>query len=309
MVGLIAGSRGSKLAITQTAQIADAIDADVDIHRIVTRGDKITDVALAKVEGKAFFTKEIDDALLRGEVDFAVHSYKDVPTDLPEGLVVAAIPPRESARDALVSEFRTLDELPTGARVGTSSLRRQAQVLRARSDARVLDLRGNVDTRVAKLAGGEYDAIVIAEAGLRRLGYTDFHPIDPLSFIPAAGQGALAVIAREEDGRVMDLLLHLDDAATRLAVESEREFLSALEGGCQIPAGAHAVVDMETERVSMTGFIATVDGRVSLVDSSSGPSSMAIGLARTLASRLLTGGGRAILDDIRDGGEDRWSSI
>ncbi len=303
MVGLKAGSRGSKLAMTQTSQIASAIDADVEVQRIVTRGDRITDVALAKVEGKAFFTKEIDEALLHGEVDFAVHSYKDVPTDMPEGLVVAAIPPRESAKDALVSEFSSLDELPTGARVGTSSLRRQAQVLRARSDVRVLDLRGNVDTRVRKLTEGEYDAIVIAEAGLRRLGYTNYHPIDPGTFIPAAGQGALAVMARADDARVLDLLLPLDDAATRLAVESEREFLSALEGGCQIPAGAHATLDMEAETVSIMGFIATVDGKMSLVDSSSGQASMANEMARTLASRLLTSGGRTILDDIRGGGE------
>jgi hydroxymethylbilane synthase len=304
MSRLIAGSRGSKLAMTQTSQIADAIPAEVEIHRIVTRGDKITDVALAQVEGKAFFTKEIDEALLRGEVDFAVHSYKDVPTDLPEGLVVAAIPPRESAKDALVSDFPSLDELPTGARVGTSSLRRKAQVLRARNDVLVVDLRGNVDTRVRKLVDGEYDAIVIAEAGLRRLGYTDYHPIDPAAFIPAAGQGALAVMTREDDERVLDMLLPLEDAATRLAVESEREFLSALEGGCQIPAGAHAVVDMEKETVSMTGFIATVDGKMSLVDASSGPSSMANEMARTLASRLLTSGGRTILDGIRGGGGD-----
>jgi hydroxymethylbilane synthase len=304
MSRLIAGSRGSKLAMTQTSQIADAIPADVEIKRIVTRGDKITDVALAQVEGKAFFTKEIDEALLRGEVDFAVHSYKDVPTDLPEGLVVAAIPPRESAKDALVSDFPSLDELPTGARVGTSSLRRKAQVLRARNDVLVVDLRGNVDTRVRKLVDGEYDAIVIAEAGLRRLGYTDYHPIDPAAFIPAAGQGALAVMTREDDERVLDMLLPLEDAATRLAVESEREFLSALEGGCQIPAGAHAVVDMEKETVSMTGFIATVDGKMSLVDASSGPSSMANEMARTLASRLLTSGGRTILDGIRGGGGD-----
>jgi hydroxymethylbilane synthase len=302
MVGLIAGSRGSKLAMTQTAQIAEAIDADVEIQRIVTRGDKITDVALAKVEGKAFFTKEIDDALMRGEVDFAVHSYKDVPTDLPEGLVVAAIPPRESAKDALVSQFRSLEDLPSGASVGTSSLRRQAQVLRSRNDVRVLDLRGNVDTRVRKLVEGDYDAIVIAEAGLHRLGYTDYHPMDPDAFIPAAGQGALAVTARADDERVLDLLLPLDDAKTRLAVEAEREFLSALEGGCQIPAGAYATVDTGAETISMTGFIATVDGKISLVDTSSGRSSMARELARTLASRLLTSGGRSILDEIRSGG-------
>ena len=304
MKGLVAGTRGSKLAMRQTTQIASSLDIDVEIQRIITLGDKITDVALAKVEGKAFFTREIDEALLQGEVDFAVHSFKDVPTDLPEGLVVAAVPPRESAKDALVSKFSSLEELPTGARVGTSSLRRRAQVLRARSDVRVLDLRGNVDTRMRKLTDGEYDAIVIAEAGLLRLGYTSYHPMDPESFIPAAGQGALAVTAREDDDRVLDLLVPLDDAATRLAVECEREFLSALEGGCQIPAGAHAIVDMDAGTVTMNGFIATVDGKVSLFDTSSGPSSMANELARTLASRLLTSGGRTILDDIRSGGED-----
>ena len=302
MNGLVAGTRGSKLAMTQTTHIASSLDVDVDIKRIVTRGDKITDVALAKVEGKAFFTREIDDALLQGEVDFAVHSFKDVPTDLPDGLVIAAVPKREPANDALVSEFPGLDELPMGATVGTSSLRRRAQVLRARSDVEVLDLRGNIDTRVKKQAGGEYDAIVVAEAGLRRLGYTDYHALDAEEFIPAAGQGALAVTARADDGAVMDILSVLDDPATRQACFTERAFLSSLEGGCQIPAGVHTRFDKSLDTVSVSGFISTVDGKVFITDTEGGPASSSVELAENLAAHLLAKGGRSILADIRVGG-------
>ena len=302
MKGLVAGTRGSKLAMTQTTQIASSLDIDVEIQRIVTRGDKITDVALAKVEGKAFFTREIDEALLQGEVDFAVHSFKDVPTDLPDGLIIAAVPQREPANDALVSEFPGLQELPLGASVGTSSLRRRAQVLRARSDVEVLDLRGNIDTRVRKQAEGEYDAIVVAEAGLRRLGYTDYHSLDAEAFIPAAGQGALAVTARADDRTVMDILSGLDDPATRRACFSERAFLSSLEGGCQIPAGVHTRFDDSSNTVSMSGFISTVDGKVFIIDTEEGPASNSVEVAENLASRLLANGGRSILDDIRAGG-------
>jgi len=302
MKGLVAGTRGSKLAMTQTTHIASSLDVDVEIQRIVTRGDKITDVALAKLEGKAFFTREIDEALLQGEVDFAVHSFKDVPTDLPEGLAIAAVPQREPANDALVSEFSGLDELPMGATVGTSSLRRRAQVLRARSDVEVLDLRGNIDTRVRKQAEGEYDAIVVAEAGLRRLGYTDYHALDTGAFIPAAGQGALAVTARTDDQAVLDILSILDDPATRQACFTERAFLSSLEGGCQIPAGVNTRFDHSLDTVSVSGFISTVDGKMFITDTEEGPASSSVELAENLAARLLANGGRSILDDIRVGG-------
>ncbi len=302
MRGLVAGTRGSKLAMTQTTQIASALDVDVEIQRIVTRGDKITDVALANVEGKAFFTREIDEALLQGDVDFAVHSFKDVPTDLPDGLIIAAVPQREPANDALVSEFSSLLELPLGATVGTSSLRRRAQVLRARNDVEVLDLRGNIDTRVRKQAEGEYDAIVVAEAGLRRLGYTDYCSLDAEAFIPAAGQGALAVMARADDEAVLDILSALDDPATRRACFSERAFLSSLEGGCQIPAGVHTGFDPTSDTVSVSGFISTVDGKVFITDKEEGPTSSSVEVAENLAARLLANGGRSILDDIRAGG-------
>jgi hydroxymethylbilane synthase len=304
MKGLVAGSRGSKLAMTQTNQIASALDADVEIRKIVTRGDKITDVALAKVEGKAFFTRELDEALVNGEIDFAVHSFKDIPTELPDGLVIAAVPSRERPNDAIVSSFPTIEELPVGARVGTSSLRRQAQVLRARSDVQLADLRGNIDTRVRKLGEGEYDAIVVAEAGLRRLGYRDYHPLDPQVFIPAAGQGALAVTARADDEEVLRMLSVLDDPMSRLGCISERAFLAALEGGCQIPAGVHTRIDISEGTVTIIGFISTVDGRVFLVDTDEGPVSQSVGIAHALAGRLLARGGWDILNAIRDGGED-----
>ena len=303
MSGLVAGTRGSKLAMTQTTQIAEALDAEVEIKRIVTRGDKITDVALARIEGKAFFTREIDEALLKGEVDFAVHSFKDVPTDLPDGLVVAAVPSREPAADALVSAFSTLEDLPPGAKVGTSSLRRRAQVLRLRNDVELLDLRGNIDTRVGKLLDGEYDAIVVAEAGLRRLGHTHYHPLDPEVFIPAAGQGALAVTARGDDEEVLRVLASLDDPVTRLACKSERAFLSALEGGCQIPAGVLTRIDPASRTIAIKGFISSVDGGIFLEESRSGPVEEADETARELASHLLGSGGRSILDGIRTGGD------
>ena len=181
---LIVGSRGSKLAMTQTTSVAESLDCEVDIKRITTRGDKIQDVALAKIEGKGFFTKEIDDALLNDEIDFAVHSFKDVPTELPEGIIIAAIPKRESPRDTLVGDYSSFDELPKAARLGTSSIRRTAMAKKLRTDINILDLRGNLDTRIKKLKAKSYDAIIVAEAGLKRLGYSDYHALDPKKFIP-----------------------------------------------------------------------------------------------------------------------------
>ncbi len=236
---LIAGSRGSKLALAQTNHVIELLNRDVEVKVIRTRGDNIQDVALAKIEGKAFFTKEIDDALLAKEADFAVHSFKDVPTDLPEGLVIAAVPERESPRDALVGPYADIESLPHNAKVGTSSLRRRSEVLRIRQDVVVEDLRGNLDTRMRKLSEGKYDAIVVAEAGLNRLGYEDYHPLDPEEFIPAAGQGALAITARGDDEDVLEGLSGLEDPLTRLYCDCERTFLATLESGCQVPAGVY----------------------------------------------------------------------
>jgi hydroxymethylbilane synthase len=295
----VAGSRGSKLALTQTENIINKLDCDVETKKISTRGDKIHDVALAKVEGKGFFTKEIDDALLGEEVDFAVHSFKDVPTDLPDGLVIAAVPERESPLDALVGQYKSLEELPLNAKVGTSSLRRGAEVMHTRPDAVVEDLRGNLDTRLKKLEEGLYDAVIVAEAGLMRLGYSDFSPMDPGSFIPAACQGALAVTARSDDAEMLEVLAPLEHHPTRLACDGERLFLSSLGGGCQVPAGAFTTMDENANAFSISGFISSLDGRLFLRAEETGSLEDSGEISMNLARKLLDSGGKEILTDIR----------
>lgn len=299
---LRAGSRGSKLALYQTNHIAGMIPNEVEIITIQTRGDKIQDVALARLEGKAFFTKEIDDALLRGDVDFAVHSFKDVPTDLPDGLTIATVPERETSSDALVGVYPTFESLPEGAVVGTSSLRRQSYVRAQRPDLVVKDLRGNVDTRVRKLSEGMYDAIICAEAGLMRMGIFAYHAMDPKKYNPAAGQGAIAVTSRSDDAEVLEILGRIDDPDARLTCTLERLFLETIGGGCQIPAGVYSHLDRRADRFGIYGFIATVDGKRFLSDSVSGPIGQGEDLTRELAQRLLDSGGREILSDIREGG-------
>lgn len=294
---LIAGSRGSKLALAQTNHVIGLLNRDVEVKVIRTRGDNIQDVALAKIEGKAFFTKEIDDALLAKEVDFAVHSFKDVPTDLPEGLVIAAVPERESVNDALVGPYPDIESLPHNAKVGTSSLRRRSEVLRIRQDVVVEDLRGNLDTRMRKLSEGKYDAIVVAEAGLNRLGYEDYHPLDPEEFIPAAGQGALAITARANDAEVLEALSGIDHTETRLASECERTFLSTLEGGCQVPAGVYT--RLENGNIIITGFISSIDGRRFLKVQLAGPQEENGQMAVDVAKQLLRSGGGEILKELR----------
>ncbi len=301
MKKLVMGSRGSKLAMAQAMGIANQLSCEVDIKQITTRGDKIHDVALAKVEGKGFFTKEIDDALLNGEIDFAVHSFKDVPTELPEGLTIAVVPRRESPLDALVSNFGGLDELPKGARVGTASLRRRAELMRLRPDLVVEDLRGNIDTRFRKAKDGELDAVVVAEAGLIRMGYEDYTALNPKEFIPAACQGALAITTREGDEETCSALASLADEDTRIACDCERAFLTTLEGGCQIPAGAFTEMDGRGN-ITLTGFISSVDGKRFLTSTDKGALDKAGDLAEELATNLLNSGGREILDEIRKGG-------
>jgi hydroxymethylbilane synthase len=302
MKKLIAGSRGSKLALIQTQTIAKMLGCEVDIKHIVTLGDKITDVALAKIEGKAFFTREIDEALLKGEVDFAVHSYKDIPTDIPEGITIGAVPARNSPRDALVSKYSSFKDMPSGAKVGTSSLRRKSEVLHLKPDLEVLDLRGNLDTRLRKVEEGQYDAIIVAEAGLERFGYTDYHSLDPVEFIPTACQGALAVTARTDDKDTLELLEKLEDKKTRLACNCERKFLTAMEGGCQIPAGVYTEIAEESDVFKIIGFISSIDGKKFLQADESGSIDEADKLTEKIAAELLDAGGREILEEIRIGG-------
>ncbi|MEO7145097.1 MAG: hydroxymethylbilane synthase, partial [Bryobacteraceae bacterium] len=239
------GSRGSQLALWQAHWIEarlGALGETCQIEVIKTTGDKITDAPLSKIGGKGLFTKEIEDALLAGEIDVAVHSLKDLPVETPRGLTLAAIPEREDVRDALVG--KRLDELAKGAVVGTSSLRRAAQLLALRPDLKIETLRGNVDTRLRKLDEGKYDAIVLAAAGLGRLGWENrIAELIPAELIlPAPGQGALAVETRDDRGRVTKLCRQLDDASARAAVTAERAALAALGGGCQVPIGAYAEV-------------------------------------------------------------------
>ncbi len=301
---LVVGTRGSPLALWQAKWVQQQLreiapQLSVEVQRIKTSGDKILDVPLAKIGGKGLFVKEIEEALLRGEIDLAVHSMKDVPTALPDGLGILCIPPRENPQDVLVSrQGQTLEQLPTGARIGTSSLRRQAQLLRRRPDFHISMLRGNLDTRLRKVREGEFDAIVLAAAGLRRMGWVDqvTEYLAPEVSLPAIGQGALAIEGRTSDSFVRDLLQPLDDPPTRTAVTAERALLDRLEGGCQVPIGAHATIT--GDRLALDALIASVDGRRVVRDRIEGPVSDARDLGLQLAERLLSQGGDEILKEI-----------
>jgi hydroxymethylbilane synthase len=301
---LVIGTRGSKLALWQAEWIqsrlkAIAPDLVVTLQTIKTSGDRFTDVPLAMIGGKGLFVKEIEDALLKGEIDLAVHSMKDVPTVLPDRLEILCVPPREDPRDVLISrDHVTLDRLPGGARVGTSSLRRQSQLLHHRPDLRIEMLRGNLDTRLRKLKEGQYDAIVLAAAGLRRMGWLDqvTEYLPPEVSLPAIGQGALGIEGRGDDRFVRDLVKQLDDPPTRTAVTAERALLARLEGGCQVPIAAHAELTGAT--LTVDGLIASVDGRRLLRERIDGPAAEAQALGTRLAERLLARGGEQILAEI-----------
>ena len=293
---LTIASRGSQLALWQANWVAgrlSALGAETRIEIIKTTGDRITDVPLAKVGGKGLFTKEIEDALLDGRADLAVHSLKDLPTELPEGLVLAAIPEREDPRDAVLG--RRLADLPPGAKVGTSSLRRAAQLRRLRPDVVIESVRGNLDTRVRKLEEGQYDAIVLAAAGLKRLGWAakiaEILPADVMC--SAVGQGALAIETANSGAAAV---AQLDHAPTRAAVTAERGLLAALGGGCQVPIGAHATVSNGS--LHLLGVVISPDGADCVRAESSGPTSGAERIGRDLGAQLLAHGARAILDKV-----------
>lgn len=290
---LVIGSRGSQLALWQARWVQSRLQAggiESRIEIIKTTGDKILDVPLAKVGSKGLFTKEIEDALLDGSIDLAVHSLKDMPTELPEGLTLAAIPEREDVRDAIIGS--TLDALPHGALVGTSSLRRTAQLRALRPDLKVESVRGNVDTRLRKLDEGQYQAIMLAAAGLRRLGWADriAQYIDPALMCPAVGQGALAIETRTDRIQVAASLEHRD---TRVAVTAERALLGALGGGCQVPIGANATVDGDT--VHLRGIVAAPDGSKVVRGNLSGQASDAASIGKTLAEQLMAQGATELL--------------
>ena len=298
------GTRGSRLALWQAewiqARLRDvAPGLTVSLRRIKTSGDKILDVPLAAIGGKGLFVKEIEEALLGGDIDLAVHSMKDVPTMLPKGLEILCVPPREDPRDALISRAGcSLKDLPPRARIGTSSLRRQAQLLHLRPDLRIEVLRGNLDTRLRKLRQGEFDAIVLAAAGLSRMGWaaevTEY--LTPDVSLPAIGQGALGLEGRGDDPFVRSLVAQFDHAPTRTAVTAERALLERLEGGCQVPIAAHASVNGGT--LMLDALIASVNGSRLVRDSIQGPTADARALGVELAERLLARGGESILSEI-----------
>jgi hydroxymethylbilane synthase len=274
----------------------EALGETCRIEIIRTTGDKITDVPLAKVGTKGLFTKEIEEALLDGRVDLAVHSLKDLPTVMPAGLVVTAIPEREDPRDALVG--RHLAGIPRKAVIGTSSLRRSAQLRALRPDLQVRDLRGNLDTRLRKLDEGQYDAIVLASAGLRRLGWTTriAEAIDVDVLCPAAGQGALAVETRADGGHAARLCARLDHAPTRAAVTAERAALESLGGGCQVPIGAFAEID--NSRMFLRAVVISPEGDTVVKSHIEGSSEDAVSLGRRLGERLLASGASQILEQV-----------
>ena len=301
---LVLGTRGSKLALCQSewfrSKVQEVVpEVRVELKKVQTSGDKILDVPLAKIGGKGLFVKEIEDALLTGEIDFAVHSMKDVPAQLPEGLDILCVPPREDARDALISrEGSSFQDLPFGATIGTASLRRQAQLLQARPELKIAMLRGNLDTRLRKLKEGQFDAIVLAAAGLHRLGWsqTITEYLSPVLSLPAIGQGALGIEGRSDDQFVGSVLSRLNDHATHTTVTAERAFLRRLEGGCQVPIAAHAT--LSGEQLVVEGLVATVDGKTVLRDRIEGTGREADALGVQLAERLLNRGGDQILREI-----------
>lgn len=301
MKSLTIATRGSQLALWQAGYIRDNIirtqpQMHVNILHIKTRGDTILDVPLAKVGGKGLFVKEIEEALLDGRADVAVHSMKDVPMDLPQGLILGCIPLREDAADVLLSaRYASIDALPKGARVGTSSLRRQAQLLALRPDLRIHPLRGNVDTRLRKLMENAYDAIVLAHAGLIRLGLSAPHMrVMDTRFVPAVGQGALGIEYRADRTDVHELLAFLEHNPTRICVEAERGFLAGLEGGCQVPIAGHAVMT-GADSFCLEGLVAETDGSRVLREHIHGTAKNARATGYALAERLLASGARNIL--------------
>ncbi len=304
---LILGSRGSKLALWQAHFIKNALErrhsVQVRIEVIRTTGDKITDVPLAQVGGtKALFTKEIEEALADRRIDLAVHSLKDMPSVLPAGLTVAAIPAREDARDALITRHGyTWERLPQGARVGTSSLRRRLQLVRLRKDLTIEPLRGNLDTRLRKLDEGQYDAIVVALAGLRRMGWEHraTQAFSPEEMMPAIGQGALAIEARLNDSELLEGLEFLRDPDTEAATKAERAFLARLGGGCQVPIAAHASI--KRDRLHLAGLVMSLDGSRAIRGSEEGEPSAGDTIGKVLAEGLLQEGAAEILATIGRG--------
>ncbi|MEN3029129.1 MAG: hydroxymethylbilane synthase [Aquificaceae bacterium] len=294
------GTRKSKLALWQANHIKEKLERkgySVELVLITTTGDKVLDVPLAKIGGKGLFVKEIEEALLRKEIDLAVHSLKDVPMSLPEGLTLGAITERETAFDVLITkDYKSFEELPEGAVVGTSSLRRQVQVRRKRPDLKLENLRGNVDTRLRKLEEGKYDAIILAYAGVKRMGLEGRVSQVLHDFIPAVGQGSLAIEIREDDEKTKEAISFLNHEESRVRAVAERAFLSELSGGCQVPVGAYAWI--EGGKLRLRAFISDLRAERFLEGYGEEDPERAEELGRELAEELLGKGGEEILREV-----------
>ncbi|MEG0404597.1 MAG: hydroxymethylbilane synthase [Acinetobacter sp.] len=295
-------TRQSPLALWQAEHIRARLNAlypdlTVELVKFVTQGDKILDTPLAKIGGKGLFVKELEAALLDGRADLAVHSMKDVPMHLPEGLTLAVICEREDPLDAFVSNhYLHFDELPLGAKVGTSSLRRKCQILQLRPDIEIVDLRGNVGTRLSKLDDGLYDAIILASAGLKRLGLADRirHCLAPIMSLPAVGQGALGLECRSDDAELLKLIAPLQHEETSICVRAERAFNAYLEGGCQVPIAGYATL-LNDDQLQIEGRVGSVDGQTLLKEQLVGEIANAEQLGEQLAQRLLAQGAGELL--------------
>jgi hydroxymethylbilane synthase len=298
------GTRGSSLALTQSRWVKSMIeekhpDVSVELVRITTKGDKIVDSALNKIGGKGLFVKEIEDALLRKDVDLAVHSIKDVPAELPEGLCLAVFPEREDPRDAFISkEYASIYDLPEGSSVGTGSLRRSSQLLSIRPDLKIIPMRGNVDTRIKRLESGDFQAIILAAAGLKRLSLSGNirQLLSTDECLPAIGQGALGLETREGDSTILGIINFLNHRETELTVRAERAFLKRLEGGCQVPIAGLGVI--EGASIRLRGMVAELDGSRIIKDEAIGPDDKPEELGSALAERLLQAGAEKILADV-----------
>lgn len=298
------GTRGSKLALAQSNRIKKNLldrysDLQVELIIIKTKGDKILDSPLAKIGGKGLFVKEIEESLLEEEIDLAVHSVKDVPAKLPEGLNMPVFTEREDPRDAFISlDYSSIEDLPSGSHVGTGSLRRSSQLLSLRQDLEIVSIRGNVDTRIKRLESGDLKAIILAAAGLKRLGLSDkisqFLPIH--GFLPAIGQGALGLEIRRDDKKTLALISFLNDKRSELTVKAERAFLLKLEGGCQVPVAGHA--ELVGNNIVLEGMVAEPDGSWIIRDRIRGNRDKPEELGTILAERLLDSGADKILDGI-----------
>jgi hydroxymethylbilane synthase len=298
------GTRGSKLALWQAEWVKSSLSArnsglSVELVPIKTKGDKILDVALAKVGGKGLFVKEIEEALLNGDIDLAVHSMKDMPSEIPNGLCIGAIPQRETPQDVLISrKGLLLSQLRQNARIGTSSLRRTAQLLHVRPDLIISPLRGNLDTRLKKLEAENLDAIILAAAGIKRLGleHRIVEYLDEKIMLPAVGQGALCLEIRENDTEVKSIIALLEHHVTRTVVMGERAFLNRLEGGCQVPIAAHGKIN--EDRFTLCGLVATVDGTTLIKETLSGQKDSSEIIGVTLADRLIEMGAKTIMEGL-----------